>query len=267
MEFKDKLKDLREKRNISQQKLADEIFVSRSAIAKWESGLGLPGKENKEALIKYFEVSEDYFEVKEPDSIILEKNKSIQKLEIISTTVCLFLMLLSIVLTLLIINGNYGFTSKMAAGNMADNKCIHTKEYDFYYGGALSGEAECIEYFRPVKKCLVGYRVSNADYKYQKVYYEDGRYFGIIYTIKGKDCYYNIFESDKYGSISFDELEFVEEDGVLSTTLPLKVPMELLIFDKVNVDGKEYQVKVNSFFKTKNKIKSFTIKDYTFIIK
>ena len=33
--FKDKLKKLREDKGLSQQKLAADIFVSRSTIAKW----------------------------------------------------------------------------------------------------------------------------------------------------------------------------------------------------------------------------------------
>ena len=36
MEFKDQLKNYRTARGISQQALADAIFVSRSAVAKWE---------------------------------------------------------------------------------------------------------------------------------------------------------------------------------------------------------------------------------------
>ena len=50
MEFKEKLKKARSERNISQQALADAIFVSRSAVAKWESGKGLPCDESMEAL-------------------------------------------------------------------------------------------------------------------------------------------------------------------------------------------------------------------------
>lgn len=42
--FKNKLKELREKNNISQYQLAEKIFVSRSAVAKWENGLGMPSK-------------------------------------------------------------------------------------------------------------------------------------------------------------------------------------------------------------------------------
>lgn len=50
MEFKDKLRTLRTERGLSQQELADAIYVSRSAVAKWENGLGLPGRASMEAL-------------------------------------------------------------------------------------------------------------------------------------------------------------------------------------------------------------------------
>ena len=41
--FKDKLKELRQSKNITQATLADKIYVSRSAVAKWEQVGGLPG--------------------------------------------------------------------------------------------------------------------------------------------------------------------------------------------------------------------------------
>ena len=46
MEFKDRLKKLRKEKAISQQELANAIYVSRSAVAKWENGLGLPNPES-----------------------------------------------------------------------------------------------------------------------------------------------------------------------------------------------------------------------------
>ena len=85
MEFKDMLKQARKEKNISQQELADSIFVSRSAVAKWENGLGLPNEDSLELLMKYFNVDRDYFfpEIK-PEEIV-EKNIKIRKREIIST--------------------------------------------------------------------------------------------------------------------------------------------------------------------------------------
>lgn len=60
MEFRDRLKVLRQKRGISQEALSKAIYVSRSAIAKWENGLGLPSDGNLQALCDYFEVEEDW---------------------------------------------------------------------------------------------------------------------------------------------------------------------------------------------------------------
>ena len=65
LEFKDKLKALRDSRKLSQQALADSIHISRSAIAKWENGLGLPNPDAMDSLIDYFGVDADYFETQE----------------------------------------------------------------------------------------------------------------------------------------------------------------------------------------------------------
>ena len=58
--FKDKLKELRRKKGLSQQELADKIYVSRSAICKWEMGNGVPSEINIEALCTFFEVDEEW---------------------------------------------------------------------------------------------------------------------------------------------------------------------------------------------------------------
>ncbi len=56
MAFADQLKALRKERGLSQQALADAVFVSRSAVAKWENGLGLPGGDCYAALLAFFDV-------------------------------------------------------------------------------------------------------------------------------------------------------------------------------------------------------------------
>lgn len=80
MEFKDKLKKLREERGLSQQALADHIFVSRSAVAKWENGFGFPSQDSCDALTAYFGVDGDYFRTEEPESVIVRKNTHIRAL-------------------------------------------------------------------------------------------------------------------------------------------------------------------------------------------
>ena len=71
--FKDKLKELREQKGISQYELADKIFVSRSTIAKWENGLGMPGKASMESLCEFFQISKDEL-LKEDDPEIIINN-------------------------------------------------------------------------------------------------------------------------------------------------------------------------------------------------
>ena len=41
-ELKDKIKRLRKEKGLTQEEFAKTLFVSRSAVAKWENGLGLP---------------------------------------------------------------------------------------------------------------------------------------------------------------------------------------------------------------------------------
>lgn len=54
------LKDLRNNRKISQEKLAKHMGVSRSTIAMWESGASEPDNESLKKLSMFFGVSTDY---------------------------------------------------------------------------------------------------------------------------------------------------------------------------------------------------------------
>ncbi len=56
MEFKDKLRVLRIEKNLSQQQLADDLFMSRSMIAKYETGVALPTIKTVETFAEYFNV-------------------------------------------------------------------------------------------------------------------------------------------------------------------------------------------------------------------
>lgn len=58
MDFAEKLKTLRAEKGISQTALAEAIHISRSAVAKWENGLGLPGEDSLRLLCEYFAISE-----------------------------------------------------------------------------------------------------------------------------------------------------------------------------------------------------------------
>jgi len=59
MTFSDKLKELRKSKNITQEELANHIYVSRTAVSKWESNKGYPSIDTLRLLAEYFEVSID----------------------------------------------------------------------------------------------------------------------------------------------------------------------------------------------------------------
>ena len=59
MEFNEKLQELRKARSLTQEELAEVLFVSRTAISKWESGRGYPSLDSLKEISKYFSVSID----------------------------------------------------------------------------------------------------------------------------------------------------------------------------------------------------------------
>ena len=59
MQFHEKLQELRKKKGLTQEELAQALYVSRTAVSKWESGRGLPGIESLKAIAKYFSVTID----------------------------------------------------------------------------------------------------------------------------------------------------------------------------------------------------------------
>ena len=77
MEFNEKLKELRSSRGLTQEELAEVLFVSRTAISKWESGRGYPSIDSLKAISTYFSVTIDELLSGEKLLSIVEKeNKS-----------------------------------------------------------------------------------------------------------------------------------------------------------------------------------------------
>lgn len=59
MEFNEKLQQLRTGKNLTQEQLAEQLYVSRTAISKWESGKGYPNIESLKCISKFFSVTID----------------------------------------------------------------------------------------------------------------------------------------------------------------------------------------------------------------
>ena len=57
METKDIILELRTKKGLSQEELAEKIFVTRQAVSRWENGETIPNTETLKLLSKEFDVS------------------------------------------------------------------------------------------------------------------------------------------------------------------------------------------------------------------
>ena len=59
MEFHEKLQELRRRRGMTQEELAQALYVSRTAISKWESGRGYPSIDCLRSIARFFWVTVD----------------------------------------------------------------------------------------------------------------------------------------------------------------------------------------------------------------
>ena len=59
MELHEKLQILRKNRGMTQEELAEVLFVSRTAVSKWESGRGYPSIDSLKEISNYFSITID----------------------------------------------------------------------------------------------------------------------------------------------------------------------------------------------------------------
>jgi transcriptional regulator with XRE-family HTH domain len=77
MEFHEKLQELRKNRGLTQEELAEALYVSRTAISKWESGRGYPSIDSLKEISKYFSVTiDDLLSSEKMLSIAEQENKA-----------------------------------------------------------------------------------------------------------------------------------------------------------------------------------------------
>ena len=253
MEFRENLKRLRKERELTQAELAEKLFVSRSTVAKWENGLGLPNAESMAALEEIFGVPMQEIATKEPEAVIVEKNRRLHLLgQITSWALILTLTTLSLVLPIAIVKGEYGFTPDMAAGGYADNDYIDTGDYRIYYF-SFEGDFDdgrhwvMLQGYKPIKKHFWGSTVAYEDVT-SRVLVKNNYVVGRLLSIKGKNGYYNLLQ--KTLIVSGDE-----ENGGNS----LKTPPELLTAEAVTVSGVEYPLQNGFFFITDEPVEYFRI--------
>ena len=255
MEFKENLRQLRINKGLTQAQLADKLFVSRSTVAKWENGLGLPNPESMAMLEKLFDISASELATQEPEKVIVKKNQKLRLAgEIILWSMFFLVFIAMLCLPFAIYNRGYGFTPEMAAGVYADDAYIDTGDYRIYYftfgGDWENGERwSDLQGFKSVKKHFWGCTVSEGDYAY-KVFTKDNYVVGRLYTIKGKRGYYNLI--DKAGIYK------VEEQGCPAIW---DIPGELITATSITISGVEYELQEGFFFITAEPVKYFEIGD------
>ena len=86
----EKLYKLRKDRGLSQEKLAEQLNISRQAISKWESGTTVPELEKLIIISNYFGVSVDYLlkEEQETKETVIENNDCSNTKKIVGMILC-----------------------------------------------------------------------------------------------------------------------------------------------------------------------------------
>ena len=105
MEFNEKLQELRKERHLTQEELAEALFVSRTAVSKWESGRGYPSLDSLKELSKYFSVSIDEL-IGSEEIISAAKAEETERLDRYSVLICCTLDILTGLLLFLPVFGN-----------------------------------------------------------------------------------------------------------------------------------------------------------------
>lgn len=105
---KNKIKELRISKNLTQQQLASELHVTKQAISKWEKGKSVPDITSVELLSSFFGVSADYLindsiEVTKPETTTIIPPERLSKLNI--ALISMLALLLAAVVVLSVILG------------------------------------------------------------------------------------------------------------------------------------------------------------------
>lgn len=253
MEFKDNLKQLRIQNHLTQAQLAEKLFVSRSTIAKWENGLGLPNPESKQAIEALFGISAQQIATEEPEAVIVEKNRKLRFAGRIAGSAAAFLLLLCIGLLLFAIHtGQYGFTPDMAAGVFADDAYIDTGDYRIYYF-SFEGDWEDgrhwsdLQGWKMIRKHVWGSTVADEELQ-TRIITKNNYVVGRLYSVRGKNGYYHLLNKAGHYKAAGQGQPLVWD-----------IPAELICATAVTIGGIDYELQNGFFFTTQEPVEYFKI--------
>lgn len=253
VEFKDNLKQMRTQKGLTQAQLAELIFVSRSTVAKWENGLGLPNPESMAALELLFGISAQDISTKEPETVIVSKNRKLHLVKQLAGWTALLVLLTTMsILPFAIHSGRYGFTPDMAAGVYADQEFIDTGDYRLYYF-TFEGDWEDgrhwsdLQGWKLVEKHFWGCTVP-YDSVQTRVITKNNYVVGQLHSIPGKHGYYHWINKSGHYKIE------MQGDSLL-----WDIPEELICATSVTISGEEYILQDGFFFITQKSVEWFKI--------
>ena len=79
MELSEKIQTLRKKRGLTQEEFANMLFVSRTAVSKWETGRGIPSMDSLQMIAKIFNLTLDSL-ISADEIIVVAKNENKAKI-------------------------------------------------------------------------------------------------------------------------------------------------------------------------------------------
>ena len=165
MEIGNKIMNLRKKRGLSQEELAEKVGVARQTISKWELGETSPDLKQSKELSKIFNVSLDELADNDIKDVLVEKTSNTEKLAGLILRLIKFVVVFIIILPILLITLRIIF------------KAIH----DNNSGRLMNAKIECI--------------LHDKTYGYDFNYYETT---GEITTAGGDGYLANVVGIDKY---------------------------------------------------------------------
>lgn len=138
MEIGKKISELRKKKGLSQEELAEKVGVARQTISKWELGETSPDLKQSKELSKIFNVSLDELTDNDIKDILVEKTSNTEKLSGLILKSIRFIIIFIILLPIILV------TAKIISKNIHEKnsgrlmqvsiKCnLHDEEYGYEF--------------------------------------------------------------------------------------------------------------------------------------
>ena len=138
MEIGNKIQELRKKKGMSQEELAEKIGVARQTISKWELGETSPDLKQAKELSKIFKISLDELTNNDIKEVLIEKTSNTEQLAGLILKLIKFFVLFVIVVFILLIIASIIFKNvrRSNSGRLMDAsiKCeLHDESYSYEF--------------------------------------------------------------------------------------------------------------------------------------